>query len=105
MTMKIPMLAALTLGATLAVGSAFAQHTGARSPNDNGIPAGQSRQATQPSQSSAPQSSAPRGLYDQAPGMAGPSGSGAMAGCEQFGSYDPTSGTYAGRDGMRHPCP
>jgi hypothetical protein len=97
--MKIPMLAALTLGATLAVGSAFAQHTGARSPNDNGIPSGPSRQSAQPSQSSAPrqESAAPRGLYDQAPG--------AMAGCEQFQSYDPASGTYAGRDGMRHPCP
>jgi len=97
--MKIPMLGALTLGATLAVGSAFAQHTGARSPNDNGIPSGPSRQSAQPSQSSAPrqESAAPRGLYDQAPG--------AMAGCEQFPSYDPASGTYAGRDGMRHPCP
>ena len=34
------------------------------------------------------------------------SGGGSVAYCEQrFRSYDPSSGTYLGYDGMRHPCP
>ncbi len=60
------------------------------------------------------------GYYDYYPGYAyGPAygyaappgpviaqGSGDIAYCEaRFRSYDPTSGTYLGFDGLRHPCP
>ena len=107
MMMKITMsLAALALGGGLTVGTAFAQHTGARSADDNGVPATeQSGQSTQPSQSSGPydQSS---GVYNEAPGMGAPGDQSAAASCEaRFRSYDPASGTYLGYDGMRHPCP
>lgn len=41
--------------------------------------------------------------YDAGPGYGGGD---AEAYCEQrFRSYDPASGTYAGFDGRRHPCP
>jgi hypothetical protein len=47
--------------------------------------------------------------YDYAPGpvvVEGPGGGGGEAYCEQrYRSYDPSSGTYLGYDGMRHPCP
>ena len=111
MIMKITMsLAALALGGTLTVGTAFAQHTGARSPDDNGIPsAEQSGRSTQPAQSSVPdQPSAGyyAGYYNEEPGMGGPSDQSAVASCEaRFQSYDPGSGTYLGFDGMRHLCP
>jgi len=43
---------------------------------------------------------APRAYYT------GPAGGDAMAYCMQrFKSYDPSSGTYLGYDGQRHPCP
>jgi hypothetical protein len=123
MMMKITMsLAALALGGGLTIGSAFAQHTGARSPDDNGVPStGQSGQSTQPSQSSGPYDQS-GGMYNQAPGMGAPDPSSGMynaapgmgaqgdqnaaASCEmRFRSYDPASGTYVGFDGVRHPCP
>ena len=110
MIMKITMsLAALALGGTLTVGTALAQHTGTRSPNDNGIPSTeQSGRSTPPAQSSVPdQPSAGyyAGYYNEEPGMGGPDQS-AIASCEErFQSYDPASGTYLGYDGMRHPCP
>jgi hypothetical protein len=105
--MKITMsLAALALGGGLTIGPAFAQHTGARSADDNGVPSTQqSGQATQSAQSGGPydQSS---GVYDEAPGMGAPGDQSAVASCEaRFRSYDPASGTYLGFDGMRHPCP
>jgi hypothetical protein len=107
MIMKITMsLAALALGGTLTVGTALAQHTGARSPNDNGIPS-TSSQSRQPAQSSAPdqQRRSLQRMYNEAPGMGGPDQS-ASTSCEaRFQSYDPASGTYLGFDGMRHPCP
>lgn len=113
MMMKITMsLAALALGGGLAVGTAFAQHTGARSPNDNGIPttqqSGQSGQSTQSSQSMQPNGpyGEQNGIYNQATGMRAPGDQSAIASCEaRFRSYDPTSGTYVGFDGLRHPCP
>jgi len=49
----------------------------------------------------------PQGYYGPAYGVA-PAGVGddAVAYCQQrFRSYDPYSGTYAGYDGLRHPCP
>jgi len=110
MIMKIAMsLAALALGGALTVGTAFAQRTGARSPDDNGIPSAErSGQSTQPAQSSAPdQPSAGyyAGYYNEEPGMGGTDQS-AVASCEErFQSYDPATGTYLGFDGMRHPCP
>jgi hypothetical protein len=105
MMVKITMsLAALAL----TVGTAFAQHTGARSSNDNGIPATQqSGQSTQPSQSiSSGPSDQSRQAYNEAPGMGAPGDQSAVASCEaRFRSYDPASGTYLGFDGTRHPCP
>ena len=108
MIMKITMsLAALALGGTLTVGTAFAQHTGARSADDNGVPGTQlSGQSTQPAQSSPPdqRSAMYSGVYNEEPGMGGDQS--AIANCEaRFQSYDPASGTYLGFDGMRHPCP
>jgi hypothetical protein len=45
----------------------------------------------------------PAYAYDSGPDYAGGD---AEAYCEQrFRSYDPASGTYAGYDGRRHPCP
>jgi hypothetical protein len=42
----------------------------------------------------------PPGYYE------GPAGGGDIAYCQQrFRSYDPSSGTYLGLDGRRHPCP
>jgi hypothetical protein len=124
MMMKITMsLAALALGGGLTVGTAFAQHTGARSADDNGIPnqssqSSQSSQSAQPSPSRGPydqsngaygqsgpydQSS---GMYNEAPGMGAPGNQSAVASCEmRFRSYDPATGTYVGFDGTRHPCP
>jgi hypothetical protein len=67
MIMKITMsLAALALCGGLTVGTAFAQHAGARSTNDNAIPTGQSVQSTQPAQAGAP--------YDQPSGYDRPGG-------------------------------
>ena len=44
--------------------------------------------------------------YEPGPVVVERSGGGAEAYCEQrFRSYDPSSGTYLGYDGMRHPCP
>jgi hypothetical protein len=46
--------------------------------------------------------------YDYAPGpvVVERSGGGGVAYCEQrYRSYDPSSGTYLGYDGLRHPCP
>ena len=46
--------------------------------------------------------------YDYAPGpvVVERSGGGGVAYCEQrYHSYDPSSGTFLGYDGMRHPCP
>jgi BA14K-like protein len=45
--------------------------------------------------------------YDYAPGYAAPYAGGSEVGyCQQrFRSYDPTSGTYLGFDGLRHSCP
>ncbi len=45
--------------------------------------------------------------YDDAPTVyRGPAGGNAVAYCMQrFKSYDPSSGTYLGYDGQRHPCP
>jgi hypothetical protein len=53
---------------------------------------------------------APRPYYYGPPAYAYEPGPGypddAEAYCEQrFRSYDPASGTYAGYDGRRHPCP
>jgi hypothetical protein len=107
MMMKITMsLAALALGGGLTLGPAFAQHTGARSSNDNGVPATeQSGQSTQPSPSNGPFEQS-RGIYNEAPGMSAPGDESEVASCEaRFRSYDPASGTYLGLDGMRHPCP
>jgi hypothetical protein len=112
--MKITMsLAALALGGGLTIGPAFAQHTGARSADDNGVPSTQqSGQSTQAAQSGGPydQSGGPydqsSGVYNEAPGMGAPGDQSAVASCEaRFRSYDPASGTYLGFDGMRHPCP
>jgi len=115
MIMKITMSpAALAPGGGLTVGTAFAQHTGARSTNDNGIPTGQSVQSTQPVQAGAPYDQPSgydrpgevyTGVYNEKPGM-GPGDQGADESCgARFRSYDPASGTYLGYDGMRHPCP
>jgi hypothetical protein len=48
---------------------------------------------------------APAGYY--APGYYSPqSGEGAIAYCSRrFRSYNPSTGTYLGTDGYRHPCP
>lgn len=44
------------------------------------------------------------GYGDAAPAVY--AGGGSVAYCEQtFRSYDPSSGTYLGYDGIRHPCP
>jgi BA14K-like protein len=45
--------------------------------------------------------------YDQGYVVVSPdAGSGEAGYCQQrFRSYDPTSGTYLGVDGLRHPCP
>ena len=50
---------------------------------------------------------APRVYYDDAPMVyRGSAGGSATAYCMQrFRSYDPSSGTYLGYDGQRHPCP
>jgi hypothetical protein len=115
MIMKITMsLAALALGGGLTVGTAFAQHTGVRSANDNGMPTGQSVQPTQPAQSGARYdqpsgydrpSGMYSGVYNEAPGM-DPGDQSAIESCEaRFRSFDPARGTYLGSDGMRHPCP
>ncbi|MEO6381901.1 MAG: BA14K family protein [Nitrobacter sp.] len=47
------------------------------------------------------------GYYDDGPAVeAVPSGGDDVAYCQQrFQSYDISSGTYLGYDGMRHPCP
>lgn len=46
------------------------------------------------------------GPYYPAPGYYAPPPGDAVAYCMQrFRSYDPSSGTYAGYDGLRHPCP
>lgn len=47
------------------------------------------------------------GYYDDSPDVeVVPSGGGDVAYCQQrFKSYDISSGTYLGYDGMRHPCP
>jgi hypothetical protein len=47
------------------------------------------------------------GYYAPGPGYAtGDSGGNDDAYCSQrFRSYDPSSGTYMGYDGQRHPCP
>jgi hypothetical protein len=47
------------------------------------------------------------GYYDDSPDVeVVPSGGGDVAYCQQrFKSYDVSSGTYLGYDGMRHPCP
>jgi hypothetical protein len=43
--------------------------------------------------------------YYPGPGP-GPGGGGPVAYCRQrFKSYDPSTGTYLGTDGARHPCP
>ena len=43
---------------------------------------------------------------DPGPYPADPAGGDPVAYCMQrFKSYDPSSGTYLGYDGMRHPCP
>lgn len=107
MMMKITMsLAALALGGGLTLGPAFAQHTGARSSDDNGIPATeQSGQSTQPSQLNGPEQQS-RGLYNEAPGMGARGDESEVASCEaRFRSYDPARGTFLGYDGLRHPCP
>jgi hypothetical protein len=58
--------------------------------------------------------SQPYGYYGYPPGYYGPVyavpapflGGDAIAYCAQrFRSYDPSSGTYLGYDGFRHPCP
>jgi BA14K-like protein len=44
--------------------------------------------------------------YAVAPGPVIAQGNGNIGYCEaRFRSYDPTSGTYLGFDGLRHPCP
>lgn len=44
--------------------------------------------------------------YEPGPGYVGPAPGDAVSYCMQrFKSYDPTSGTYQGYDGYRHPCP
>jgi hypothetical protein len=51
---------------------------------------------------------APEYGYGYAPGpvVVERSGGGGVAYCEQrYRSYDPSSGTFLGYDGMRHPCP
>ena len=47
------------------------------------------------------------GYYDDSPAVeVVPSGGDDVAYCQQrFRSYDVSSGTYLGYDGMRHPCP
>jgi hypothetical protein len=46
------------------------------------------------------------GYYGPDQGYYQPSGGSSSAYCAQrFKSYDPSSGTYLGRDGVRHPCP
>ena len=47
------------------------------------------------------------GYYDDSPAVeVVPSGGDDVAYCQQrFKSYDVSSGTYLGYDGMRHPCP
>ncbi len=49
---------------------------------------------------------APEYGYGYAPGPVVVERSGGVAYCEQrYRSYDPSSGTFLGYDGMRHPCP
>lgn len=44
-------------------------------------------------------------VYDEGPVYAAPGGDAEAYCMQRFKSYDPSSGTYLGYDGRRHPCP
>jgi len=85
---------ALAIASVFAAWPASAQQSG-RAMNDGGFAPTQS----EPSQSGIAQ-------YNGAGQVVGSGPTEGGASCAQrFHSFDPTTGTYLGRDGARHPCP
>jgi len=89
---------ALALSGALLVFPASAQQSG-RAMNDGGFAPAQSAA----SQSGIAQYNSAGQVTGQAIGAGPNEGSASCA--QRFHSYDPATGTYLGRDGVRHACP
>lgn len=91
-SVKMLTVTALALTGALTAFPAFAQSPQGRNVNDGGL-------AAEPK--GAPEYNA-NGQVVAAPGGDQSAGAGNCA--ARFHSFDPSSGTYLGRDGRRHPC-
>jgi hypothetical protein len=86
------------LNSAVVVSPAFAQ----RAMNDGGFGSAQSGAA--PSQTGVAEYSGSGQVVGTGPAIGAGLYNQASSGCARFRSFDPSNGTYIGRDGQRHSC-